>query len=153
LYFLARDSLLANKLFALLLTSLNTIPVKPGKADVSAMKKVIRQLKAGWGVCLYPEGTRTYDGRIEPFKPGFGLLCRRGEATVVPMMIDGAFECWPRYRKIFSRGPITIYYGKAITAEQVKEMGDEKLAEAVTETLRRMQTDSRVKQGKAAYTH
>jgi 1-acyl-sn-glycerol-3-phosphate acyltransferase len=151
LHFLARDSLFANKFFALLITSLNAIPVKPGRADVSAMKEVINRLKEGHGVCLYPEATRTYDGRIATFKPGFGLLCRRGEAAAVPMVIDGAFECWPRHKKVFSRGPVTVCYGKAITAEQVKEMGDKKLAEAVTETLRRMQTEGRVKHGKEPY--
>jgi len=154
LYFLARDSLFANRFFGRLISSVNTIPVRQGKADFSAMKVVIGKLKEGSGVCLFPEGTRTRDGKITPFKPGFGLLCRRGEAAVVPVLIDGAFECWPRHKKIFSPGGhITICYGKALTARQVKDMSDKELAEALTNTLCRMQTKSRIKHGKKPYSY
>ena len=60
----------------------------------------------------------------------------------------GAFECWPRHKKLFSPGSIRACYGKAISAEQAKNMGDKKLAELLTDILRQMQTKSRVKQGK-----
>jgi 1-acyl-sn-glycerol-3-phosphate acyltransferase len=115
------------------------------------MRKVIDVLKQGRGVCLFPEGTRSQDGKITPFKPGFGMLCRRGNAAVVPVVIDGAFECWPRHKKLFSHGSITICYGKAIPAEQAKKMGDSKLAEVLTKVLRQMQNESRIKQGKKPY--
>lgn len=152
LYFVARDSLFANRLFGWLLTSVNVIPVRQGEADLSAMKKVIGKLKEGKGVCLFPEGTRTRDGKIAPFKGGFGLLCRRGEAAVVPVVIDGAFEYWPRHKKIFSPGGrIVVCYGKAITAEQVKKMSDRKLSELLIDTLRQMQNECRVKHGKGPY--
>lgn len=153
LYFLARDSLWRNRFFGRLITSVNTIPVRQGKADVSAMKKVIAVLKEGWGVCLFPEGTRTNDGKIVPFKPGFGLLCRRGKAAVVPVVIDGAFECWPRHKKIFSPGRIEIYYGTTISAGEVANMNDRELAELLTDTLRRMQTENRIEHGKEPYSY
>jgi len=153
LYFLARDSLWKNRFFGRLISSVNTISVKQDKADLSAMRKVIGKLKEGRGVCIFPEGTRTIDGRISPFKPGFGLLCRRGEAAVVPVVIDGAFECWPRHKKIFSPGRIDVCYGKAIPAEQVKDMSNRELAELLTDTLRRMQTKSRIKHGKEPYNY
>jgi 1-acyl-sn-glycerol-3-phosphate acyltransferase len=145
LHFLARDSLFRNRFFAALIYSLNAIPVKRDRADVSSMRKVIAKLKEGKGVCLFPEATRTGDGRIQPFKPGFGLLCRRAEAAIVPVLIDGAFECWPRHNRLFSPGQVTVRYGKAITAEQVKKMTDRKLAEVVTRSLRQMQNDCRAR--------
>jgi len=153
LYFLARDSLFRG-FFGRLIASVNTIPVKRGAADLSAMKTIISKLKEGSGVCLFPEATRTSDGRITPFKPGFGLLCRRGGAAVVPVLIDGAFECWPRHKKLFSPGGrIVICYGKCISAKQVRRMGDRKLAEVLTDTLRQMQNDCRIKQGKEPYSY
>jgi len=149
LYFLARDTLFANRFFGWLISSVNTIPVRRGKADLSAVKTIIGKLKEGSGICLFPEATRTEDGKIASFKPGFGLLCRRGKAAVVPVVIDGAFECWPRHKKIFSPGSeIVICYGKCITAEQVKEMNDMELAKNLTDMLRRMQNDCRIKHGK-----
>jgi len=69
----------------------------------------------------------------------------------VPVVIDGAFECWPRHQKLFSPGSILVCYGKAISAEQAKNMGDKKLAEVLTGTLRQMQTKSRIKQGKKPF--
>jgi 1-acyl-sn-glycerol-3-phosphate acyltransferase len=153
LYFLARDSLWKNRFFGWLISSVNSIPVSQGKADLSAMRKVIDKLKEGWGVCLFPEGTRTSDGKITPFKPGFGLLCRRGGAMVVPVLIDGAFECWPRRKKIFSHGRIEICYGEIISAEQIKNMSDRELAELLTDTLRRMQSKSRIRHGKEPYSY
>ena len=154
LYFLARDTLFKNWFFGWLISSVNTIPVRRGEADLSAMKKIIGKLKEGNGVCLFPEATRSSDGKIAPFKSGFGLLCRRGQAAVVPVVIDGAFECWPRHKKIFSPGGrIVVCYGKCITAEQVKKMSDKELAENLTDTLREMQTKIRIKQGKEPYNY
>ena len=151
LWFLARDSLFVNSFFGWLIASVHTIPVKRGEADLAAMKNVIGKLKEGKGLCLFPEATRTSDGKIAFLKPGFGLLCRRGEAVVVPMVIDGAFECWPRHKKIFSPGSITVWYGKAITTEDIKRMSNEELAENLTGILRRMQTKVRQKQGKEPF--
>ena len=154
LYFVARASLWRNRFFGRLISSVNTIAVRQGEADLSAMKKVIGKLKEGNGVCVFPEGTRTEDGKISRFKGGFGLLCRRSEALIVPVVVDGAFECWPRHKKIFSRGgEIVVCYGKAIPVEQVKRMDDKALAEVLTDTLRRMQNDCRVKHGKEPYNY
>jgi 1-acyl-sn-glycerol-3-phosphate acyltransferase len=151
LCFLARDSLFRNRFFALLIYSLNAIPVKRDRADVSSIRTVVAKLKEGKGVCLFPEATRTNDGSIRPFKPGFGLLCRRAKAPVVPVLIDGAFECWPRHKRIFGPGSVTVCYGQPITAEQATSMSDRKLAELVTSTLRGMQNTCRIRHGKSLY--
>ena len=153
LYFVARDSLFANCFFGRLLSSVNVIPVKLGKADLSAMKRVIAELKEGNAVCLFPEATRSSDGKISSLKAGFSLLCRRSEAAIVPVLIDGAFECWPRHKRMFSPGQIVVRYGQCITAEQAKNMSGRKLAEVLTDTLRRMQTQSRLKHGKEPYNY
>jgi len=152
LYFPARHTLFEKKFLGKLFCSVNALPLRRGEADLSAIRMVIGMLKEGNGFCLFPEGTRTMDGKIAPFKPGFGLLCRRGGATVVPVLIDGAFECWPRNKKLFSPGAhITICYGQTIPAERVANMNDRELAENLTNTLRQMQTDCRVSNGKEPY--
>ena len=153
LFFLARDTLFTNWLFGRVISSVGTIPVRRNQADFTAMKMLIRKLKEGSGVCLFPEATRTRDGKISPFKPGLGLLCRRGRAVVVPVVIDGAFECWPRHRKIFSPGRVAVCYGKKITIEQLESMNDKELAAKLTTTLRQMQAQVRIKQGKEQYSY
>jgi 1-acyl-sn-glycerol-3-phosphate acyltransferase len=149
LCYMARDTLFKNRIFGWIIRSLNAIPVRRGRADISAIRTVIAKLRQGWGVCLYPEATRTTDGRIASFKGGFTLLCRRANAPVVPLLIEGAFECWPRHKKLFRPGAkVAVCYGKPIPAEQIMKMEDEDFARLLTDTLRNMQAETRIKQGK-----
>lgn len=153
LYFLARDSLFANRYFSWLISSLNAIPIKRNQADLSSTKAVISKLKNGSGICLFPEATRTRDGKIAPFKAGFGVLAKRAEAIIVPVLIDGAFACWPRHKKIFSPGWVTVHYGKAIAVNQLKNSSSKELARFLTQRLRQMQIDWAMKQGKKPYNY
>ncbi len=148
LTFLARDTLFTHWFFGRLIRSLNAIPVKLGHGDIATMKEIIARLKQGHGVCLFPEGTRCRDGKIATIKPGFGLLCRRGSATVIPTVIDGAFECWPRTQKMFKKGPVSITYGQPIPAEQVRKMKNEELADMLNAQMQQMQSDIRRKKDK-----
>jgi 1-acyl-sn-glycerol-3-phosphate acyltransferase len=150
-YYVARDSLFRNPLFGWLLRSVRVIPIRRGSADLSAIRKVIEKLRAGRPVCLFPEATRTSDGRIADLKPGVSLLSRRTESPVVPVLIDGAFECWPRNKRIFSPGKITICFGEKIPPQEVKRLGDEDFAALLTSTLRKMQSECRIEQGKEPY--
>jgi 1-acyl-sn-glycerol-3-phosphate acyltransferase len=151
LTYVARDTLFRNWFFGPLIASVNAIPVSRDKADIAAMRAIIARLRAGEAVCLYPEGTRTPDGRLLPVKPGFGLLCRRAKATVVPVLIDGAFECWPRHSKLFTPGSIVVRFGPLISPEQIESMTNEALADHLTRTLRQMQHETRRRQGKEPY--
>jgi hypothetical protein len=54
---------------------------------------------------------------------------------------------------MFSTGSIVVCYGKAVSADQVKEMNERELVKNLTDTLRRMQTESREKQGKKPYNY
>ncbi len=150
--FMARDSLFRNRFFGAILRSVNAIPVKREEADVGAMKVIIGRLKEGRVVCLFPEGTRTEDGRINELKAGFGLLARRGGAAIVPVVVDGAFECWPRDKKLFKFGSgVTVHYGPPTAFEQVKEPDERQLAAELTATLRKMQNECRKSAGKDAF--
>jgi 1-acyl-sn-glycerol-3-phosphate acyltransferase len=151
LCYLARDTLFKNRFFKWLLISINSIPLRRGEADISAIRTVIKNLEQGYGACLFPEATRTEDGKIALLKPGFGLLCRRGNAVLVPTVIDGAFECWPRDKKFFTRGSIIISYGKTINFEELKQMDNGQIAEKITNILRQMQTKIRCELGKEPF--
>jgi 1-acyl-sn-glycerol-3-phosphate acyltransferase len=151
LYYVARDSLFKNPIFGRLLLSVRVIPIQRGSADLSAIRKVIEKLKTGQPVCLFPEATRTSDGKISALKPGVGLLSRRSQSPVIPAVVEGAFECWPRNKKIFSPGRIILCYGRPISAQEVKQLGDEGFAALLTDTLRKMQNECRVKQGKEPF--
>jgi 1-acyl-sn-glycerol-3-phosphate acyltransferase len=150
--YMARDTLFKNWFFGRLIRSVNAIPVRRGQSDIGAIKAIIEKLNNGVPVCLFPEGTRTTDGRIARVKPGMSLLARRGRVPVVPMVIEGAFEAWPRDRKLFRVGsPIVAYYGKPIPVERIKEMGDEAFAEHLTQVMWKLQNEVRTKLGKEPF--
>ncbi len=154
LCFMARDTLFKNKIFGSLLKSIKAIPVRRGQADLTSIKAIIARLKQGDGVCLFPEATRTTDGKIAPFKGGFTLLSRRGNAPVVPVLIDGAFECWPRHRKLFKIGSkITVTYGQPISVEKITGMEDDNFAVMLTDTMRQMQSETRTAEGKQPFNY
>jgi cytidylate kinase len=149
LTYMARETLFSFGPFGWLLRSINVIPLSRDKADIATMRAVLDRLKKGEAVCLYPEGTRTPDGRIAAFKPGFGLLCRRSRATIIPVLIEGAFECWPRTRKLPKIGcRIAVQFGEPLSPDQVQTMTNEQLADHLTAILRTMQFETRQKLAK-----
>ena len=113
------------------------------------MRAIIDVLKRGHIVCLYPEGSRTFDGKIDEIKPGFCLLARRSKATIVPMVIDGVFERWPRTQKYPKPGGrVGIIYGKPIDADYIEQVGEEAFIAEFNQTMHTLHNDLRQKMGK-----
>jgi len=113
IYFLARRSLLDVPLLGCLLPRLNVIPVNQEGIDRSALKSLIRVIKDGNAALIFPEGSRTIDGRLQPTEPGLGLIIAKTLAPVVPMRIFGAHQALPRGGGLHFV-PITIVIGEPI---------------------------------------
>ena len=122
IYFLARRTLMEVPLLSRLLPKLNVIPVNQEGVDRSALKALIRVLKAGNAALVFPEGSRTLDGNLQPAEPGLGLVIAKTLAPVVPMRIFGAHEALPRGGGGLHFMPITIVIGEPIffTSADVK---------------------------------
>src|SRR2546426_375291 len=114
IYFLARRTLLDVPLLGWLLPKLNVIPVNQEGIDRSALKALIRVLESGNAALVFPEGSRTLDGSLQPAEPGMGLVIAKTLAPVVPMRIFGAHEAWPRGSSKIRLHPITIVVGHPI---------------------------------------
>ena len=128
IYFLARRTLLNGAILGWLLPKLNVVPVdSEGGKDRTALKALIRILRAGEGTLVFPEGQRTVDGNLQPAQPGLGLVIARTLAPVVPMRIFGAYEAWPIHEKFPRPGRITIVVGEPIyfTQQDVEAGGKE----------------------------
>src|SRR5436305_5107161 len=96
IYFLARNTLLNVPLLGRILPKLNVIPVDQEGNDRTALKALIRILKAGEATLIFPEGERTRDGCLRPALPGLGFVIAKTLAPVVPVRIFGAREALPR---------------------------------------------------------
>lgn len=112
LHYLARRSLFVPG-FGRLLRALNAFPVERGEADLRAIRQAIRLVRDGAALALFPEGTRTADGQVHAFKPGFALVAARGGVPIVPVAVHGAFEAWPRTRLLPVPGRcVSVAYGE-----------------------------------------
>lgn len=114
IFFLAKKSLMEVPLLGWLLPKLNVIPVNLEGGDRSALKALIRILKAGDCALVFPEGTRTPDGSLQPAEPGLGLIIAKTRTPVVPARIFGAFDAWPIGGKIRLFRRITVVVGEPI---------------------------------------
>ena len=148
--YMGRDSLFGIPVFKHMIRSLNAFPIRLGVADPRAMREAIRRLRAGGQLVLFPEGTRTYDGRILPFMPGAAVLARRGADWIVPTLIDGAYEAWPRSKLLPRPGRITIAYCRPLPREKAKGMSNEQFTASVRETIIALQHDIRRRRGRDA---
>jgi len=119
IHFVARMSLFRFKPFGSLIAALNAEPIRQNEPDTVAIRRTIEKLRAGACVMVFPEGTRSATGQMDAFKRGTAVLIRKARCPVIPVAIDGAFECWPRWRKLprlFGPG-VLVCYGKPIPAQ------------------------------------
>lgn len=112
---MARESLFRFAPFRWLIGSLYAFPVRRGTADLAAVKEALRRLRAGGVVLMFPEGTRTRDGSIGPMHGGPAVIAARAGVPIVPMVIDGAFEAWPRTCRLPRPHPIRVACGRAVS--------------------------------------
>jgi 1-acyl-sn-glycerol-3-phosphate acyltransferase len=93
------------------LRSWQAIPIDRDKPDASSLKATIRLLRAGKKVLMFPEGTRSLDGKLQPAEAGVGLFVAKGGAPVLPVRVFGTHEAYPRGAKTFRPARITLVVG------------------------------------------
>jgi 1-acyl-sn-glycerol-3-phosphate acyltransferase len=90
-------------------------PVKRGTADRSAIRAALAQLEAGWAIGLFPQGTRTADGRIPEPKLGAALLAAKSQSPLLPVSLWGTEAIVIKGRKLPQPVPITVRIGALIS--------------------------------------
>ncbi|MHC4447852.1 MAG: lysophospholipid acyltransferase family protein, partial [Planctomycetota bacterium] len=96
---MARATLFRSKVFSWVMRQIGAIPVDQERADLTAIRAMIAELRGGGCVLIFPEGQRTPDGNVGAFSPGLLTIVKRSKAPVLPVAIEGAFDVWPRPRK------------------------------------------------------
>ncbi len=118
--FVARKTLFDNPVFGWVIRACRAIPLDRGEADISAIRRTLAVLAEGRALLIFPEGTRSMDGQLQPTKSGAGLLAIKSGVPVVPVRIRGIRDVLPRGSK-WPRGGarIRIQFGKAISASSL----------------------------------
>ena len=113
-FYLARKSLLKWPFLGPLFPAMNVIPVERDGNDMSALREVIKKVREGNGVVLFPEGTRSPDGCLQSARAGIGLVIAKTHAPVLPVRIFGAYDAFPKNAKHLYFSQITIVIGEPI---------------------------------------
>lgn len=140
--FMARQSLFKFAPFAWLIRSFNAFPVDREGA-IGGIKETLRRLKRGEVVVVFPEGARTPDGEISSFMPGFATLAVRSGAAILPAAIEGAFQAWPRTRRLPRLGRIHVHFGTPLLANEIKRLDEQELVAEVERRVRQCHAELR----------
>lgn len=129
---IAKKELFEIKPLGFILKKLNVIPINREKPDVSTIKNILRSIKDGYVLGIFPEGTRIKEPGFGEAKAGLSVFAIKGKASVVPISIISNY-------KIFNR--VTIYIDKPISFEDYYKQkltteDNERLAQNVLEVIK-----------------
>ena len=115
--YLARESLFRFPGIGALLRSWNSVPVDRDGGGAKGLKIILDRLLNGAGIILFPEGTRTKDGKLQPARSGIGLTVIKSTAPVVPVRVFGTFEAYGRNHKFPRPYRVAVKYGRPMNFE------------------------------------
>lgn len=142
--YLARQSLFTFAPLRWMILSVGAIPLDREGTGLAGLKESLKRLKRQEMLLVFPEGTRSRDGEVAPFKPGFCALARRSKLRLLPVAIDGAFDAWPRTSPFPHFGTVHVHLGKPMTPAEVAALRtDDELVAEVQRRIEVMHTDAR----------
>jgi 1-acyl-sn-glycerol-3-phosphate acyltransferase len=118
--YLARESLFRFPGIGALLRSWNAVPVDRDGGGAKGLKTILDRLLQGNGIILFPEGTRTKDGKLQPASSGIGLTVIKSDAVVIPVRTFGTFEAFGRNHKFPRPHRVAVKYGRPMRFEKLR---------------------------------
>jgi long-chain acyl-CoA synthetase len=115
------DTMLKRFLFGRLL---DTIAFDRRTDGLSGLRRCNEALLRGDGLLFFPEGTRSRDGRLQPFKVGFAVLAMEQRAPIVPVHIDRSYELLPKGRRLVRPGVVKVRFGPPIHPPEDDALAD-----------------------------
>jgi 1-acyl-sn-glycerol-3-phosphate acyltransferase len=118
--YLARESLFRYPLLGKILHEVRAVPVDRDGGGAAGLRSILERLLAGQAILLFPEGTRTTTGALQPARPGIGLTVVKSTAPVIPVRVFGTFEafgkphCFPRPRQVM------VKYGEPMEFRELR---------------------------------
>ncbi len=124
IWYLARTTLFEHSAFAKwLLTSVNCVPISRERLELKTMRTAQELCRSGRSVVIFPEGTRSPDGQLQPGLAGIGLLAEKIGVDILPVYVD-AFHAFSRHSKWPRPVPITVVFGAPMPLEQWRHISD-----------------------------
>ena len=119
--FLARDTLFKIPVIGWMLRHTYVMPLSRETGGAAGIRETLRRLEQGYLVGIFPEGTRSSDGSLGTFKPGFAALVRRTELPIYPVGIAGALQALGRKSWFLKPVRVRLVFGEPITVEEIAQ--------------------------------
>jgi 1-acyl-sn-glycerol-3-phosphate acyltransferase len=116
--YLARENLFRFPVLGWVLHRWQAVPVDREGGGAKGLKVILDRLLRGGAIILFPEGTRTRDGKLQPARSGIGLTVIKSAAPVVPVRVFGTFEAYGRHIAVPRPRRIAVKYGRPMAFEQ-----------------------------------
>ncbi len=117
------------------------IPKKLFTADISSALAVLRMIRKGYPVVIFPEGRLSLDGSTNPIQEGARFYRKLG-ADLVLLGIDGAYFAHPKWRKKAYKSKVRLKVERIIRKEDIVSMTDQEIEKAISDTLCRDESDN-----------
>ena len=118
--YLARDTLFRYPGMGWLLRKWNSVPVDREGGGAAGLRAILERLLAGGAIILFPEGTRTRDGKLQPARSGIGLTVIKSSALLIPVRVFGTYEAYGRHIKIPRPHRIAVKYGRPLDFDALR---------------------------------
>ena len=119
--YLARDTLFSPPWFGAVLRHFNGIPIDRDGGGPAGLKVVLGRLAQADAVLLFPEGTRSVDGRLQEARGGIGLLVTKAAVPVIPVRVFGLDRAWSRGHRFPRPHPSAIKFGHPVDLQSLRE--------------------------------
>jgi len=119
LYFLGFQQFFQHPVSAMFGRAYRVIHVDAETHLFQALRAAAQILRQREILCIFPEGARTVDGAIKPFKKGAAILAKEMNLPLLPARILGSFKIWPRHRQYPRPHPLTIIFGPPVTVQEL----------------------------------
>lgn len=114
LHTLAKSTQFTGRIMGWVMPRVCAIPTRRYRIEPQAVRVVLRRLAEGEAVGIYPEGERSWDAQLQPFRRGTIRLLLKAGVPIVPCGVRGTYDVWPRWSKRIRRARVRVAFGKAI---------------------------------------
>ena len=118
--YLARENLFRFPVMGWVLRQWQVVPVDRDGGGAAGLRAILDRLLRGGAIILFPEGTRTRDGKLQPARSGIGLTVIKSTAPVVPVRVFGTFEAYGRHLRLPRPRRVAVKYGQPMRFEQLR---------------------------------
>jgi 1-acyl-sn-glycerol-3-phosphate acyltransferase len=118
--YLARENLFRFPVMGWVLRQWQVVPVDREGGGAAGLRAILNRLLAGGAIILFPEGTRTREGKLQPARSGIGLTVIKSSALVVPVRVFGTFEAYGRHLLFPRPYRVVVKYGQPMAFSELR---------------------------------